>query len=150
MSYLAQSMEHALQSLNIALAIQDKTLIRHLSLLLCDTIGQFDPVSSIIYLALSQVGRQARSREANMSALSWTCRVQQHRSTPRMSWEKHATFLAIRNWPRYSRWWIVSNAMKQSAMLPTVSSFGHWWNAWKPTGYVEPFTHEHLRETELL
>ena len=51
-------MEHALQSLNIALAIQDKTLIRDLSLLLCDTIGQFDPVSSIMYLALSQVSRR--------------------------------------------------------------------------------------------
>jgi hypothetical protein len=55
MSYLGQSMEFALQSLNIALSIQDKTLIQDTSLLLCDTIGQFDPISSIIYLALSQV-----------------------------------------------------------------------------------------------
>jgi hypothetical protein len=55
MSYLGQSMEFALQSLNISLAIQDKILIRDTSLLLCDTIGQFDPISSIIYLTLSQV-----------------------------------------------------------------------------------------------
>ncbi|CAF1033824.1 unnamed protein product, partial [Didymodactylos carnosus] len=51
---LGQSMECCLQSLNIALTIQDKELIRDTSLLLCDTIGQFDPVNSIIYLALSQ------------------------------------------------------------------------------------------------
>jgi hypothetical protein len=55
MSYLGQSMEFALQSLNIALAIQDKILIRDSSLLLCDAIGQFDPISSIMYLTLSQV-----------------------------------------------------------------------------------------------
>jgi hypothetical protein len=55
MSYLGQSMEFALQSLNIALSIQDKILIQDISLLLCDTIGLFDPISSIIYLALSQV-----------------------------------------------------------------------------------------------
>jgi len=51
-------MEYALQSLNLALSIQDKTLIHDNSLLLCDTIGQFDPISSIIYLALSQVGNE--------------------------------------------------------------------------------------------
>ena len=55
MSHLGQSMECALQALNLALAIQDRTLIRDLSLLLSDTIGQFDPIASIIYLALSQV-----------------------------------------------------------------------------------------------
>ncbi|CAF4722909.1 unnamed protein product [Rotaria sp. Silwood1] len=54
MSYLSQSMELALQSLNIALSIQDKILIRDCSLLLCETIGQFDPISSITYLILSQ------------------------------------------------------------------------------------------------
>ncbi|CAF4031131.1 unnamed protein product, partial [Rotaria sp. Silwood2] len=54
MSYLGQSMELALQSLNIALSIQDKILIRDCSLLLCETIGQFDPISSITYLILSQ------------------------------------------------------------------------------------------------
>ncbi|UJR28166.1 hypothetical protein I4U23_009420 [Adineta vaga] len=54
LSYLAQSTEIALQALNIALIIQDKILIRDISLLLCDTIGQFDPVTSIIYLTLSQ------------------------------------------------------------------------------------------------
>ncbi len=55
MSHLGQSMEFALQSLNIALSIQDKILIRDNSLLLCDIIGQFDPITSIIYLSLSQV-----------------------------------------------------------------------------------------------
>lgn len=55
MSHLSQAMECALQSLNLALAIQDKTLIHDNSLLLCDALGQFDPISSIIYLALSQV-----------------------------------------------------------------------------------------------
>ena len=55
LSYLAQSMEIALQALNIALVIQDKILIRDISLLISDTIGQFDPVISIIYLTLSQV-----------------------------------------------------------------------------------------------
>lgn len=55
MSYLGQSTEFALQALNLALSIQDKKLIQETSLLLCDTIGQFDPISSIIYLALSQV-----------------------------------------------------------------------------------------------
>lgn len=55
MSYLSQAMECALQSLNIALSIQDKVLIHDNSLLLCDAIGQFDPISSIIYLGLSQV-----------------------------------------------------------------------------------------------
>ncbi|CAF5026576.1 unnamed protein product, partial [Rotaria sp. Silwood1] len=54
MSYLSQSMELALQSLNIALSIQDKILIRDCSLLLCETVGQFDPISSITYLILSQ------------------------------------------------------------------------------------------------
>ena len=48
-------MEIALQALNIALVIQDKILIRDISLLISDTIGQFDPVISIIYLTLSQV-----------------------------------------------------------------------------------------------
>ncbi|CAF3399137.1 unnamed protein product [Rotaria socialis] len=54
MLYLGQSMELALQSLNIALNIQDKILIRDCSLLICDTIGLFDPISSIAYLMLSQ------------------------------------------------------------------------------------------------
>lgn len=55
MSYLSQAMECALQSLNLALSIQDKVLIHDNSLLLCDAVGQFDPISSIIYLGLSQV-----------------------------------------------------------------------------------------------
>jgi hypothetical protein len=55
MTYLTQSMEYALQSLNLALIVQDKILIRDIALLLCDTIGQFDPISSCLYLALSQV-----------------------------------------------------------------------------------------------
>ncbi|CAF1356153.1 unnamed protein product [Adineta steineri] len=54
MSYLAQSMEFALQSLNLSLVVQDKILIRDNSLLISDTIGQFDPITSIIYLTLSQ------------------------------------------------------------------------------------------------
>ncbi|CAF3919870.1 unnamed protein product, partial [Rotaria magnacalcarata] len=54
MLYLGQSMELALQSLNIALNIQDKILIRDCSLLIYDTIGLFDPISSIVYLMLSQ------------------------------------------------------------------------------------------------
>jgi hypothetical protein len=58
MSYLGQSMEFALQALNIALATEDKMLIRDSSLLLCDTVGQFDPMTSIVYLSLSQVGRR--------------------------------------------------------------------------------------------
>ncbi|CAF0762870.1 unnamed protein product [Rotaria sordida] len=54
MFYLGQAMELALQSLNIALSIQDKIVIRDCSLLLCEIIGLFDPISSIIYLILSQ------------------------------------------------------------------------------------------------
>lgn len=131
-------MEHALQSLNIALVIQDKTLIRDLSLLLCDTIGQFDPVSSIMYLALSQVRRRHRSHDSNKFTLSSTFRVPRHRFTPRMSCERHAMLPVIQNWLHYSCWWTVSNAMKRSAMPRTVSFSEHWWNAWKPTGYVEP------------
>ena len=65
MSYLGQSMEFALQALNIALATEDKMLIRDISLLLCDAVGQFDPMTSIVYLSLSQVGRRRNEYSAS-------------------------------------------------------------------------------------
>lgn len=71
MSYLGQSMELALQSLNIALNIQDKILIRDCSLLLCDTVGLLDPLSSIAYLMLSQVRIKFSSRP--LCLLAYSC-----------------------------------------------------------------------------